>query len=132
MVLQPRGCGRVGRRRTTIGQRPPVIWWPLRHFTPRYEYGGPWAGAETLRRSVRPWPRTVEDSDQLEVAPAPDEVARHRARATPAVGPGDPRPPGTRAVAVARVATPREVAAARTTARAAPRAAATRARATPA
>ena len=33
MVLQPRGCGRVGRRRTTIGQRPPGDRWPLLHLS---------------------------------------------------------------------------------------------------
>ena len=32
MVLQPRGCGRVGRRRTNIARGPPFRGWPFGHF----------------------------------------------------------------------------------------------------
>ena len=34
MVLQPRGCGRVGRRRTFFPAGPPVRGWPSLHFRP--------------------------------------------------------------------------------------------------
>ncbi len=34
MVLQPRGCGRVGRRRTFFPVGPPACGWPYLHFGP--------------------------------------------------------------------------------------------------
>src|SRR6476661_8466927 len=79
MVLQPRGCGRVGRRRTNIWQGPPVIWWPLRHFWRGMSSVAPVRGVEAWRREVRLWPRTVEDRDRHEVGPAVAAAARRPA-----------------------------------------------------
>ena len=98
MVLQPRGCGRVGRRRTNIWQGPPVIWWPLRHFWRGMSSVAPERGVEAWRREVRLWPRTVEDSDRHEMGPAADEVAR------PAVAAAARRPAAGRRAT--RAATP--------------------------
>src|SRR6476661_1401106 len=112
MVLQPRGCGRVGRRRTNIWQGPPVIWWPLRHFWRGMSSVAPVRGVEAWRREVRLWPRTVEDRDRHEVGPAADEVARPAVAAAarrPAAG-ADPGTPVASPAAVARQAASRRAA----------------------
>jgi hypothetical protein len=58
MVLQPEGCGRVGRRRTIIETGPPLRGWPCRHFridqlvAPACPISEP---APVARRATRPF-----------------------------------------------------------------------------
>ncbi len=88
MVLQPRGCGRVGRRRTNIVVEA-IARWPLRHLRPADR-----VGRAQRRNEETSWPR-IEDSVPLEgdrADPGPGRV-----RASPA-SPGvvaTPEDPGS-------------------------------------